>query len=89
VVLLLLNNMVVEDVHRLVVYFLQSSFRWENGDVAQIASRLDELISQPPATSPRSAADRGAPDHASETALTWWPGHARRSSRISGATSRS
>ena len=43
-VLLLLSNFMVEDVHRLVAYFIQSSFPWFDGRVSDVAELLHRLL---------------------------------------------
>ena len=43
-VLLLLSNFMVEDVHRLVAYFIQSSFPWFDGSVSDVAELLHRLL---------------------------------------------
>jgi hypothetical protein len=43
-VLLLLSNFMVEDVYRLVAYFIESSFPWNDGSVSDVAERLHRLL---------------------------------------------
>lgn len=42
--LILLSNMMVEDVFRLVMYFIQSSFGWSDGTVSDVAERIHQLL---------------------------------------------
>jgi hypothetical protein len=42
--LLLLSNFMIEDVFRLVVYFIESSFAWADGSVADVADRIHRLL---------------------------------------------
>jgi hypothetical protein len=42
--LLLLSNFMVEDVFRLVMYFVESSFHWQDGTVANVADRIHTLL---------------------------------------------
>lgn len=43
--LLLLSDLMVEDVFRLVVYFMESSFPWLDGTVRDVAERINEILS--------------------------------------------
>jgi hypothetical protein len=42
--LLLLSDLMVEDVFRLVVYFIESSFPWLDGTVRDVAQRIHEVL---------------------------------------------
>ena len=42
--LLLLSNFLVEDVFRLVVYFIESSFPWLDGTVSNVAERIHAIL---------------------------------------------
>jgi hypothetical protein len=42
--LLLLGNCVIEDVFRLVVYFIESSFPWADGTVSDVAERIRAVL---------------------------------------------
>jgi hypothetical protein len=42
--LILLSNFMVEDVFRLVMYFIESSFGWLEGSVANVADRIHRLL---------------------------------------------
>ena len=41
---MLLSNFMVEDVFRLVMYFIESSFNWLDGSVANVADRIHRLL---------------------------------------------
>jgi hypothetical protein len=45
--LLLLDGLIVEDVYRLLVYFLESSFEWRNGNVDTVAGFVDGCLGSP------------------------------------------
>jgi hypothetical protein len=45
-VLLLLSNFMIEDVFRLVMYFIESSFGWLDGTVSNVADRIHQLLSE-------------------------------------------
>jgi hypothetical protein len=42
--LVLLSNFMVEDVFRLVMYFIESSFGWLDGSVSNVADRIHQLL---------------------------------------------
>jgi hypothetical protein len=42
--LVLLSNFMVEDVFRLVMYFIESSFGWQDGSVENVADRIHQLL---------------------------------------------
>jgi hypothetical protein len=42
--LVLLSNFMVEDVFRLVMYFIESSFGWQDGTVSNVADRIHQLL---------------------------------------------